>query len=141
MSASVPVCELDQELRTRLNKIKRLSTKSGIAIIMKMDKELGTIVEDEYLDDCSVDDIKESLPGHQPRYLLYTFSHKHKDERVTYPLVFIFYSPLGCKTDLSVMYAASKVNLIRELDIGKTFEIRDLEEFTEEWLIKNLKLA
>ena len=36
MSASVPVCELDQELRTRLNKIKRLSTKSGIAIIMKV---------------------------------------------------------------------------------------------------------
>ena len=39
MSASVPVCELDQELRTRLNKIKRLSTKSGIAIIMKVGRE------------------------------------------------------------------------------------------------------
>ena len=39
MSATVPVCELDQELRTRLNKIKRLSTKSGIAIIMKVGRE------------------------------------------------------------------------------------------------------
>ena len=42
-----------------------------------MDKELGTIVEDEYLDDCSVDDIKESLPGHQPRYLVINNQHRY----------------------------------------------------------------
>ena len=35
-----------------------------------MDKDLGSIVEDGYLDDCTVDDIRDSLPEHQPRYLV-----------------------------------------------------------------------
>jgi len=141
MSNSVPVCVLKEELKEKIVKFKKISTKSGEAIILKMNREQGEIVEDQHLHDCDLEEIRDSLPSHQPRYLIYTFSHKHKDGRLVYPLVFIFYSPIGCQTQLSVMYAASQTNLIRELYIGKSFEIRDLEELTEDWLLQQLKLA
>ena len=38
------------------------------------------------------------------------------------------------------MYAGSKLSLVKEADITKVFEVRDLEEFTEEWLLEQLAL-
>ena len=39
-----------------------------------------------------------------------------------------------------MMYAGSKLSLVKEADITKVFEVRDLEEFTEEWLLEQLAL-
>ena len=38
------------------------------------------------------------------------------------------------------MYAGSKLSLVKEADITKVFELRDIEELTEEWLIEQLAL-
>ena len=40
-----------------------------------------------------VEELKESLPDHQPRFIVYTFKLSHSDGRSSYPLCFIFYSP------------------------------------------------
>ena len=45
--------------------------------------------------DISPDDLAESLPPHQPRYVVYSYVYKHDDGRVSYPLCFIFISPQG----------------------------------------------
>lgn len=37
-----------------------------------------------------------------------------------------------------MMYAGSKLSLQKELDITKVFEVRELEELTEEWLMGKL---
>lgn len=39
-----------------------------------------------------------------------------------------------------MMYAGSKLSLVKEADITKVFELRDLEELTEEWLLEKLSL-
>ena len=42
--------------------------------------------------------------------------------------------------ELQMMYAGSKLSLVKEAGITKVFEFRDLEDFTEEWLIEQLQL-
>jgi hypothetical protein len=37
-----------------------------------------------------------------------------------------------------MMYAGSKLSLEQEVEMTKTFEIRELEELTEEWLQSKL---
>ena len=60
----------------------------------KVDKASQTIVCDEVLEDIEgVEELKESLPDHQPRFIVYTFKLSHNDGRSSYPMCFIFYSP------------------------------------------------
>ncbi|KAL9954112.1 hypothetical protein ACROYT_G041608 [Oculina patagonica] len=89
--------------------------------------------------DISIDDLREELPAHQPRFVLFSYVLKHDDGRVSYPLCFIFISPQGCKPEQQMMYSGSKLNLVQELDATKVFELRSVEEMTEEWLIEKLK--
>lgn len=51
------------------------------------------VVLDETHDDITVDDLREELPGHQPRYIVYSYKMEHEDKRVSYPICFIFYTP------------------------------------------------
>jgi len=70
---------------------------------------------------------------------MYSYVLKHDDGRVSYPLLFIFITPQGCKPELQMMYSGSKNHLVKELGITKVFELRSVEEMTEEWLIEKLK--
>ncbi|KAK3733579.1 hypothetical protein QZH41_008475 [Actinostola sp. cb2023] len=78
------------------------------------------------------------LPLHHQSFVFYSYCHKHDDGRVSYPLCFIYISPPGCKPELQMMYAGSKTNLVKEIEATKVFELRSLEEFTEEWLLSKL---
>ena len=66
-----------------------------------------------------MEDIKELLPGHQPRYIAYSHIWKHDDGRISYPLSFIFYSPIGCKPEMQMMYAGSKLSLVNSSGFTK----------------------
>ena len=37
-----------------------------------------------------------------------------------------------------MMYAGTKLSIVREMDLTKVYEIRDVEELTEEWLLSKL---
>ena len=65
---------------------------------------------------------------------------EHADGRLSYPLCLLFSTPQDCKMELQMMYAGSKLSLVKEAGITKVFEFRDLEDFTEEWLIEQLQL-
>jgi hypothetical protein len=72
--------------------------------------------------------------------VVYSFALDHGDSgRVSYPMCLIFSTPRDCKTELQVMYAGSKLNLVKEADLTKIFEVRELEELTDEWLAAKLK--
>ena len=47
------------------------------------------------MQDISLEDLAAELPAHQPRYIAYSYCYKHDDGRTSYPLCFIFVSPLG----------------------------------------------
>merc|ERR1712189_92568 len=94
----------------------------------EMSSNVVVCTVDEELEDCTVEELRESLPTHQPRFVAYSFCHNHNDGRVSYPMVFLFSSPPGGQTELSVMYAGSKTNLVRETGMTKLLEVRDMED-------------
>jgi len=141
MSTEVPVCDIDPDLKKEMRKLRFRSKKEGEAIIMKVDKEKRLIILDEILEDCDAEEIKDALPEHVPRFIAYSFCHTHYDGRVSYPLALLFHTPPGGNIELSVMYAGSKLRLVKETDMTKLVEVRDLEDLSEEWLKKELRLT
>lgn len=108
------------------------------AYTVKIDREKQLVCIDEQIEDIRIDDLQEELPGHQPRYIIFSYKLVHDDQRVSYPMCFIFYTPRDSQIELQMMYAGTKRALAREADLTKTYEIRELDELTEEWLRENL---
>lgn len=69
-------------------------------ISVKVDREKQLVILDETYDDISIDDLREELPGHQPRYVVYSYRMEHDDKRVSFPICFIFYTPRDSQVHL-----------------------------------------
>uniref|UniRef100_A0A8C1PZB2 Glia maturation factor n=1 Tax=Cyprinus carpio TaxID=7962 RepID=A0A8C1PZB2_CYPCA len=83
--------------------------------------------------------IKQSLDSLTcDTFVVYSYKYQHDDGRVSYPLCFIFSSPVGCKPEQQMMYAGSKNKLVQTVELTKVFEIRNTEDLTEEWLQEKL---
>ncbi|KAH8352302.1 hypothetical protein KR084_003371, partial [Drosophila pseudotakahashii] len=133
------ICDISNEVLEELKKFRFSKSKTNAALILKVDREKQTVVLDEFIDDISVDDLREQLPGHHPRYVIYTYKMVHDDQRVSYPMCFIFYTPRDSQIELQMMYACTKGALQREVNLTRVYEIRELDELTEEWLRAKLK--
>ena len=48
-------------------------------------------------------------------------------------------SVTDAKPQLQMMYAGSKLSLVKETDLTKVYEVRELEELTDEWLVEKLQ--
>ena len=90
------------------------------------------------MEDVTLDEIKEELPGHQPRFVLYSFPHTHADSRISYPLCLIFSSPRESKTELMVMYAGSKLEVQKQANVNTVYELTELEDLSLDWLEEKL---
>ncbi|EDW54570.1 glia maturation factor beta [Drosophila sechellia] len=133
------ICDISNEVLEELKKFRFSKSKNNAALILKVDREKQTVVLDEFIDDISVDELQDTLPGHQPRYVIYTYKMVHDDQRISYPMCFIFYTPRDSQIELQMMYACTKSALQREVDLTRVYEIRELDELTEEWLKAKLK--
>ncbi|KAL8219959.1 UNVERIFIED_CONTAM: hypothetical protein K2H54_036946 [Gekko kuhli] len=71
-------------------------------------------------------------------FVVYSYKYLHDDGRISYPLCFIFSSPVGCKPEQQMMYAGSKNRLVQVAELTKVFEIRTTEDLTEQWLKEHL---
>ncbi|KAM3871186.1 LOW QUALITY PROTEIN: glia maturation factor beta [Diretmus argenteus] len=147
MSESLVVCDVDEDLVKKLTEFRFRKETNNAAIIMKIDKEKDLVILEAEHDDISPDELKEELPERQPRYplndtpgtfIVYSYKYQHDDGRVSYPLCFIFSSPVGCKPEQQMMYAGSKNKLVQTVKLTKVFEIRNTEDLTEEWLREKL---
>ncbi|KAJ8256601.1 hypothetical protein COCON_G00187530 [Conger conger] len=69
---------------------------------------------------------------------IYSYKYAHTDGRVSYPLCFIFCSPVGCKPEQQMMYAGSKNRLVQIAELTKVFETRTTDDLSEEWLKEKL---
>uniref|UniRef100_A0A3B3ZDQ5 Glia maturation factor n=1 Tax=Periophthalmus magnuspinnatus TaxID=409849 RepID=A0A3B3ZDQ5_9GOBI len=143
-SESLVVCQVDQDLVKKLNDFRFRKETTNAAIIMKIDKDKQQVVLEEEYEDISPEDLKDELPERQPRYPLYLnillllplqpplllllYKYEHEDKRVSYPLCFIFSSPVGCKPEQQMMYAGSKNEVtFPEMFQGMAFK-KDLEK-------------
>jgi hypothetical protein len=144
MAENLKVCNIDDALLARLKKFRFRKEKTNEAIVMVIDSSTMTIHEDTSFDtdelvDIKIDEFVPLLPEHEPRYIALSYCYKHDDGRTSYPLCFVFVSPQGCKPEMQMMYAGSKLSLVNAGGFSKTFELRSVEEFTEDWLIEKLK--
>ncbi|KAF7654497.1 hypothetical protein LDENG_00069080 [Lucifuga dentata] len=162
MSESLVVCDVDPDLIKKVEKFRLRKETNNAAIIMKIDMDTQLVVLAEELEDISPDELKDELPERQPRYpfnemttftasydtqkvpliprtfIVYSYKYQHDDGRISYPLCFIFSSPQGCKPEQQMMYAGSKNKLVHTAQLTKVFEIRNVEDLTEEWLREKL---
>ncbi|XP_043086337.1 glia maturation factor gamma [Puntigrus tetrazona] len=138
MSSSLVVCEVDGALQEKLKKFRFRKETNNAAILMKIDMQKQLVVLEEEYEDISLDQLREELPERQPRYIVYSYKLSHADGRVSYPLCFIFSSPVGCKPEQQMMYAGSKNRLVQSADLTKIFEVRNPDDLTEDWLKEKL---
>jgi hypothetical protein len=103
-----------------------------------VDKDTQSIVCEETLEDTSAEELRDSLPEHQPRFVLFSYPIQHSDGRSSFPLCFIFSSPRDCKPELQMMYAGSKLSLVNKIQSQNVFEVRELDELTDEWVHSKL---
>ncbi|KAJ9590783.1 hypothetical protein L9F63_016169 [Diploptera punctata] len=138
MSHNVKVCDIDDDVKEALKKFRFRKNDSNAALIMKVDREKQKICVDELMEDVSLDDLRESLPGHQPRFVVYSYRMEHGDGRVSYPMCFIYITPRDSQMELQIMYAGTKLALQKEADLTRVYEVRELDELTEQWLQEKL---
>uniref|UniRef100_A0A668W4J0 Glia maturation factor n=1 Tax=Oreochromis aureus TaxID=47969 RepID=A0A668W4J0_OREAU len=123
-SESLVVCEVDEDLVKKLREFRFRKETNNAAIIMKIDKDKQLVILEE---------------EHKVRtFIVYSYKYEHDDGRVSYPLCFIFSSPVGCRPEQQMMYAGSKNKLVQTVELTKVFEIRNTEDLTEEWLREKL---
>ncbi|XP_050702647.1 glia maturation factor gamma-like [Eriocheir sinensis] len=136
---SVPLCTIDPGLKELMRKFRFRRATTNAAIIMKVNQAASEIVLEEELEDLEdVDALRSSIPDTQPRYVLFSWRIEHADGRVSFPMAFIFTTPRDSQPKLQMMYAGSYSHVVKECELTKVFQIRDLDELDEEWIQTNL---
>eukprot|EP00756_Hemistasia_phaeocysticola_P017992 Hpha_TRINITY_DN15567_c0_g3::TRINITY_DN15567_c0_g3_i1::g.106564::m.106564 len=104
-----------------------------VCALLKISKEGTTLELDDVLEDCSIDDIQEELPEIEPRYVFFAYIKTMPDGRMKTPLVFIYYSPAKAPAQKSMAATRWKNEVSKQFEVGKSLEVRDSEDFTQEW--------
>ncbi|KAF2893665.1 hypothetical protein ILUMI_12520 [Ignelater luminosus] len=138
MSNSVNICSIVEDVKKALEEFRFRKSDNTSALILKVDREKQEIIIDEIVEDITIEDLQETLPSHQPRYVVLSYKRNHDDGRISFPLCFIFYTPRDSHAELQMMYAGSKMSIQREFQLTRAYEVRELEELTEEWLLGKL---
>ncbi|OZJ03319.1 hypothetical protein BZG36_02269 [Bifiguratus adelaidae] len=132
-------CEIDPAALEKLRQFRfKKASKGNAAVVFKIDRQKLLIEEDEEHDDITLEDLVEELPENTPRYVILSYELKHPDGRNSFPLVFIYWSPSTVKAEMHMLYASAKSYLQVKADVHKTFDIRDADQLTDEWLASKL---
>lgn len=135
MSQNVKVCDINDDVKDALKKFRFRKSRNNAALILKVNRQEQRICVDNLIEDVAeLDDLQELLPSHEPRYIIYTYKMIHDDGRISFPMCFIFFTPRDCHMELQVMYAGTKIALQTEASLARSYEIRELDELTDEWL-------
>ena len=141
-ASSLVICQPSSELAELLRNFRFRKAKNIGVIIMKINALTLTVEEDETYEDITIEDIVGELPDAEPRYLLISYVLNHDDGRVSYPQCFVFITgPITSQSSnpgLSLMYASSKLVVLRMINATKVFTINSSEELTVEWLEEKL---
>ncbi|KAK3827403.1 MAG: hypothetical protein J3Q66DRAFT_320175 [Benniella sp.] len=132
------VCTVDQDLLNQIEVLRRDNSQGNAAIVCKIDQSKFLVVQesDGFV---NIEELGDELPESSPRYIILSFKLTHDDGRVSYPMVFVNYSPSGAKTELCMLYASSRTQFQRVAQTTKTLDVDDAELLNLEWLQDKLK--
>ncbi|XP_012286322.1 glia maturation factor beta isoform X2 [Orussus abietinus] len=105
------MCDIEDDVKDALRAFRFRKSQKNAALILKVDREKQKICIDEQMEDIKIDDLQEIIPCHQPRDI---------------------------QMELQVIYAGMKLALQREAELTRVYEVRELEELTEDWLKEKL---
>jgi len=136
---SFEVCSISNEVKEILEKFRFRRATNNTAIILKVNPDAVAVEVSEELEDLAdVEELKESIPDTQPRFVLLSWRIAHADGRVSYPMAFIYTTPRDCQPRLQMMYSGSYQSLIQQCGLTKVYQIRDLDELDEDWVMEHL---
>ncbi|EJD42167.1 maturation factor [Auricularia subglabra TFB-10046 SS5] len=126
--------DIPQELKDALRKFRFARRSAGsAAIVVKVNKQKLIMEEVEQFADISLEDLAEELPETSPRYVVLSYELKHKDSRVSFPLVLVNWAPSSSETSLLTLHASAFIDFQQTADVSKVIEIRDgAESLTKE---------
>eukprot|EP01063_Lacrimia_lanifica_P004055 TRINITY_DN1226_c0_g1_i1.p1 TRINITY_DN1226_c0_g1~~TRINITY_DN1226_c0_g1_i1.p1 ORF type:complete len:241 (+),score=131.75 TRINITY_DN1226_c0_g1_i1:46-768(+) len=127
--------KITAECNAAMNKMKTgLGTKpKDTAFIAKIGKDGDTLEYVEWLDDADIEDIADELTELDPAFIFYTYKKVMPDGRLKTPLVFLFYSPQKAPAKKSMAATRWKQEVGKTYDVVKTLQVRDLDDFDQEW--------
>ncbi|XP_014209942.1 glia maturation factor beta [Copidosoma floridanum] len=132
------MCDIKDDVKNALKEFRFRKSQKNAALLLKVDREKQKICVDNLIEDIQIEELQEIIPEHEPRYIVYSYKMEHSDGRISYPMCFIFYTPRDIQMELQVLYAGMKLVLQREAGLTRVYEVRELDELTEEWLKEKL---
>jgi len=135
MSQGGETCEIPDNILEEFQKFKLSKSKTSNMMSFKINAKLLQVEVDEVQENIDFDEVRdETLPESSPLFMAFSFRMEHYHDRISYPLVFVFYCPSGINPKLNMMYASTKTRLHNKLEIIKSFDLRDRKDFSYEWL-------
>ncbi|RXK36662.1 hypothetical protein M231_06049 [Tremella mesenterica] len=132
--------EIPVDVKDALRKFRFKKATATTAISIKIIKAKLTMAVDEEFSDLSIEEIAEELPENSPRYVIISHELKHRDGRISQPLVLINWqvhschslplpnsmgAPSGSPTDLMTLHASSLSYFQQTAEVAKVVEVRD----------------
>ncbi|KAK4686993.1 hypothetical protein P7C73_g3125, partial [Tremellales sp. Uapishka_1] len=112
-------------VKEELKKFRFNNRNGNAALSVKIVRASLSMAVDEELKDISIEEIAEELPENSPRYVILSHELKHKDGRISYPLLLINWAPSSSPTDLMTLHASSLSYFQQTAEIAKVLEVRD----------------
>ncbi|KAK0088020.1 hypothetical protein PV325_013425 [Microctonus aethiopoides] len=131
---SQSTCDIEDEVKKAIKDFRFRKSQKNAALIIKVNRQKQTVCLDQLIEDIQIEELQEIIPSHEPRYIVYSYKMEHADGRISFPMCFIFYTPRDIQMQLQVVYASMKLVLQKEVELTRCYEVRELEELTEEWL-------
>lgn len=131
-------CEITTEVRDAYKNLKFSKTKTNKLLVLKVNQKELTMEIDEEYEDISLEELAEELTPSSHRFIIYSFKRTHHDGRISYPLVFIHYAPSSAPMAHNMLYSRMKPPIIELFEIQRKFEVNDLEDLNDEWLLDRL---
>ncbi|KAK0098229.1 hypothetical protein PV326_010286 [Microctonus aethiopoides] len=128
---SQSTCDIEDEVKKAIKDFRFRKSQKNAALIIKVNRQKQTVCLDQLIE---IEELQEIIPSHEPRYIVYSYKMEHADGRISFPMCFIFYTPRDIQMQLQVVYASMKLVLQKEVELTRCYEVRELEELTEEWL-------
>ena len=130
-------CEIGDDIVAEFKKFKLSKSRKTNVIIFKINVKELVVETEEVLEGADWEQLVEDLPESVPRYMAVSYEWKMKDDRISYPLIFVYYSP-EASAKLNMLYASTKSRLATALELSKEHDVHSREEMLE--LAKKLSI-
>lgn len=127
----IPITEPAREAYQRLHS----SRTPFHTIILKPNVQTQEIeLVAEYPEGKHLDELINQLPSSEARFIIHMPERIHADERKSYPIVLIAYSPKGLSPQSNIIYTNSRSVIVRDFQIPFTWDIKRKLEMGDEEL-------